>query len=197
MIRVCILGSIGSGKTFVSKLFNCPVFNADKEVGLIYKNNKSCYQKLKKILPEYVQSFPILRSELIRAVLNDKKNLKKISNIVHPLVRSRLKFFIEKNKRKKMIILDIPLLIENKLNQKNDVLIFVSSKKEKILKRIKKRKHYNKKIITNLKENQLILSKKKQLANYTVDNNFALSKMKNKIKVLKKRILNERNNIRY
>ena len=197
MIRVCILGSIASGKTFVSKLFNCPVFNADKEVGLIYKNNKSCHQKLKKILPEYVQSFPILRSELIRAVLNDKKNLKKISNIVHPLVRSRLKFFIEKNKRKKMIILDIPLLIENKLNQKNDVLIFVSSKKEKILKRIKKRKHYNKKIITNLKENQLILSKKKQLANYTVDNNFALSKMKNKIKVLKKRILNERSNIRY
>ena len=197
MKRIGILGDIGSGKSYVAKNFGYPVFNADYEVSKLYQKNRKIYQKLKKILPEYVQSFPILRSELIRAVLNDKKNLKKISNIVHPLVRSRLKLFIEKNKRKKMIILDIPLLIENKLNQKNDVLIFVSSKKEKILKRIKKRKHYNKKIITNLKENQLILSKKKQLANYTVDNNFALSKMKNKIKVLKKRILNERSNIRY
>tara|TARA_B100000886_G_scaffold329667_1_gene279271 strand:+ start:121 stop:714 length:594 start_codon:yes stop_codon:yes gene_type:complete len=197
MIRVCILGSIGSGKTFVSKLFNSPVFNADKEVNLLYKNNKNCYQKLKKILPKYIKSFPIARSELIKAVLNNKKNLRKISNIVHPLVRSRLKFFIKKNKKKKMIILDIPLLIENKLNRKNDILIFVVSKKEKILKRLKKRENYNKKMLANLRENQLILSKKKQLADYLIDNNFSHSKMKNKIKVLKEKILNERNNIRY
>ncbi len=197
MIRVCILGSIGSGKTFVSKLFDCPVFNADKEVDLIYKKNKKCYQKLNKILPRYIQSFPILRSELIKAVLNNKKNLKKISNVVHPLVRSKLKFFIEKNKRKKIVILDIPLLIENKLNKKSDILIFVKSRKEKILKRLKKRENYNKKILANLRENQLMLSKKKQLANYIIDNNFTQSKMKNKIKILKERILNEGSNIRY
>ena len=48
MIRIGLLGNIGSGKSFISKLFNSPVFNADKEVNYIYKNNKNCFIKLKK-----------------------------------------------------------------------------------------------------------------------------------------------------
>ena len=48
MIRLGIIGSIGSGKSFVSKLFKYPVFNADDEVKYLYKNNKNCFRKLKK-----------------------------------------------------------------------------------------------------------------------------------------------------
>ena len=48
MIRIAILGGIGSGKTYIAKLFNFPVFNADLEVAKIYKNNKQCFKKLKK-----------------------------------------------------------------------------------------------------------------------------------------------------
>ena len=48
MIRVCVLGSIASGKSFISKLFNCPIFNADMEVVDIYKKDKSCFKKLNK-----------------------------------------------------------------------------------------------------------------------------------------------------
>ena len=48
MIKIAILGDIGAGKTFVSKLFGFPVFNADKEVKKIYKGNKKCFNKLKK-----------------------------------------------------------------------------------------------------------------------------------------------------
>ncbi len=48
MIKVGILGDIGSGKSFVAKQFGYPVFNADKEVSDIYKNDKSCYNKIKK-----------------------------------------------------------------------------------------------------------------------------------------------------
>ena len=48
MIKIGILGDIGSGKSFVAKQFGYPVFNADKEVSDIYKNDKSCYKKIKK-----------------------------------------------------------------------------------------------------------------------------------------------------
>ena len=48
MIKIAILGDIGSGKTFIAKLFGFPVFNADKEVIKIYKKNKKCFNKLKK-----------------------------------------------------------------------------------------------------------------------------------------------------
>ena len=45
MIRVGIIGGIGSGKTFISKLFDYPVFNADDEVKYIYRKNKECFNK--------------------------------------------------------------------------------------------------------------------------------------------------------
>ena len=103
MIRVGIIGNIASGKSFIAKLFNCPVFNADREVNFLYKNSKKCFKKLKKILPNNIKSFPIKKSEIISAINDDKKNLKKVSSVVHPMVRKQMKNFIRKNKNKKLV----------------------------------------------------------------------------------------------
>ena len=59
MIKIGILGDIGSGKSFVAKQFSYPIFNADREVAKIYKTEKSCYLKLNKKLPKYINSYPI------------------------------------------------------------------------------------------------------------------------------------------
>ena len=193
MIRIGVIGGIGSGKSFISKLFKSPVFNADREVEFLYKNNLECYKKLKKKLPRFVKSFPISKSQLIKAINEDKKNLKKISSVVHPLVRKKLKSFLNKNKKNKIIVLDIPLLIENKLYNKKDILIFVKSNQNKVINRLRKRKNYNKKIFLNLRKNQANLLKKRKLANYIVDNNFSPNIMKKKISLLKNKILDERN----
>ena len=193
MIRIGVIGGIGSGKSFISKLFKSPVFNADKEVKILYKNNFECYKKLKRILPRFVKSFPISKSQLIKAINEDKKNLKKISSVVHPLIRKKMKLFLNKNKKSKIIILDIPLLVENKLYNKGDILIFVKSSQNKVINRLKKRKNYNRKILLNLRKNQANLLKKKKLANYIVDNNFSPNIMKKKISFLKNKILDERN----
>ena len=193
MIRIGVIGGIGSGKTFISKLFKSPVFNADKEVEFLYKNNLECYKKLKKKLPRFVKSFPISKSQLIKAINEDKKNLKRISSVVHPLVRKKLKSFLNKNKKKQIIVLDIPLLIENKLYNKKDILIFVNSNQNKVINRLRKRKNYDKKILSNLRKNQTNLLKKRKLANYIVDNNFSPNIMKKKIRSLKNKILDERN----
>ena len=193
MIRVGVIGGIGSGKSFISKLFKSPVFDADKEVNALYKNSLDCYKKLNKKLPKFVKTFPISKSQLINAINHDKKNIKKISSIVHPLVRKKMKLFLNKNKKSKLIILDIPLLIENKLYNKKDILIFVKSNQKKVINRLKKRKNYNKKVLINLKKNQVDLFKKRKLANYIVDNNFSPIIMKKKINSLKNKILYERN----
>ncbi len=193
MIRVGVLGSIGSGKSFIAKLFKQPVFNADQEVKIIYKKNIECFKNLKKKIPNYVKSFPIKKIELINAINKDRRNLTKISAIVHPLVRKKMKIFLRKNKDKKMVILDIPLLIENKLNKKNDILIFIKSNKKNILKRLKKRPNFDLNTVKNLKNSQFDLLKKRKLANYIIDNNFSQNIMKKKIKLLKKKILYERN----
>ena len=193
MIRIGVIGGIGSGKSFISKLFKSPVFNADREVEFLYKSNLECFKKLKKKLPRFVKSFPISKSQLIKAINEDKKNLKKISSVVHPLVRKKLKSFLNKNKKNKIIVLDIPLLIENKLYNKKDILIFVNSNQDKVINRLRKRKNYDKKILSNLRKNQANLLKKRKLANYIVDNNFSPNIMKKKISSLKNKILDERN----
>ena len=192
MIRIGVIGGIGSGKSFIAKLFNYPVFNADKEVNLIYRNNRECFKKLKKKLPNYIKSFPIKKTELINAILSSQKNLISISSIVHPIVRRKMKKFLKDKIKSKIVVLDIPLLIENKLNKKDDVLVFVSAKKSKIISRLKKRKNFNKKMLKHLKNNQVTLLKKRKLANYLIDNNFSPNIMKKKIKLIKNNILHER-----
>ena len=193
MIVVGILGDIGSGKSFVSKQFNCPVFNADHEVSKIYSKSKVCYKNLRNKLPKYIKSYPINKSELTSAILANKYNLKKIVNIVHPLVRKKMNHFLRKNAKRKLLILDVPLLIENKLNKKKYILVFVDSKKKQINKRLKKRKNYNKKIIKNLRKLQKTIVHKKKLSTYIIKNDFKLLTVKKRVKFIKKRILNERN----
>ena len=127
MIRAAVIGGIGSGKTFVAKLFKCPVFNADDEVKIIYKTNKACFNKLKKILPSYIKSFPIKKKELVEAINKDKKKPKKNLLYCSSFSQTKMNLFLKKNKKQKIVLLDIPLLIENKLNKKGDILIFIKS----------------------------------------------------------------------
>jgi len=188
-----ILGDIGSGKSFVAKQFGYPVFNADNEVNNLYKKNKSCYKKLRNKLPKYIKSYPINKTELTKAILANKYNLRKIISVVHPLVRKKMYNFLKKNKNKKLVVLDVPLLIENNLNKKKYILIFVESKKSQIDKRLKKRKNYNKKIIEKLRKLQKSLYYKKKLSTYLIKNDFKLLTIKKKVKFIKNIILNERN----
>ena len=189
MIKIGIIGDIGSGKTFVANQFGYPVFNADIEVSKIYKNNKSCFKILKKNFPNHIFSFPISKKEISKLILSNKKNLKKINKIVHPIVRFKMNKFINKNKKKKMIVLDIPLLLENKIKKKDFILVFVDAKKKQIITNLKKRKNYNLKIIKILKKFQLPIKYKKKKSNFVIKNNFKVQTVKKNVKFLKKKIL--------
>ena len=118
MIRIGILGDIGSGKSFIAKSFGYPVFNADYEVNKLYNSDKKVFKKLQKILPKYFYEFPIDKKKVTEAILAKERNLKKIVKIVHLEIRKKMSIFLIKNKGKKIVILDIPLLLENKINKK-------------------------------------------------------------------------------
>ena len=184
MIRIGLIGEIAAGKTFVGKCFGFPVFNADLEVKKIYKTNRKCFKKLNKKFPKNIKKFPIIKNEL-RKIVN-KKNIKIISKIVHPYVRVQLKKFLKKNKSKKYVVLDIPLLIENKLNNKSDILVYIKTPKKVILKRLKNRASYNKKILNILKKKQTNMKKKLKLANFIIYNNLNKKNVLNQIKQIKK-----------
>ena len=191
MIRVAVIGGIGSGKSHVAKKFGFPVFNADVAVAKLYRKNRKCYNKLNKALPKYINSFPIIKSEISEAIMDSENNLKKIVKIIHPEIQLAMNKFIKKNKNKKLIILDIPLLIENKINKKSDILVFVDAKKKEINKRLKKKLHINSKILEKFKKLQLPVEHKKQKADFIIKNNFRNNSIKKNVKkVLKKILLN-------
>jgi len=123
MIRIGILGDIGSGKSYVAKNFGYPVFNADKEVSNLYKKDKKIFLKLKKRLPKFIYTFPINKNKVIDAILDNKINLNKIIKIIHAAIRIEIKKFLKKNNKRKIVILDIPLLLENRINKEGDILI--------------------------------------------------------------------------
>ena len=188
MIRIGIIGRIGSGKSYVSKRLGFPVFDADLEVNKIYKKNKKCFKKLNKILPNYIISYPIKKEEILKAILSNNRNSKKIGKVIHPEVNLRMNKFIKNNKKKKFIILDVPLLIENKINKKKDILVFIDAKKKEINKRLKKRIGYNKKIIRILKKLQLPVEFKRKKSQFIIKNNFKTNSIKKNVKMILKKI---------
>ena len=81
MIKIGILGDIGSGKSYVAKQFGGPLFNADLEVNKLYKKSRKCYKKLNKVLPKFITSFPIKK----KIIAMNKKGI----NILEGLKKRR------------------------------------------------------------------------------------------------------------
>ena len=188
MIIIGILGDIGAGKSYVAQKFGYPVFDADYEVAKLYQQNKNIFNRLKAKLPKYINSFPIEKKEILDAILANTNNLNKIVKIVHFEIRKKLNNFLKKNRNKRIVILDIPLLLENKINKKKDILVYVQSKKSDILKNLIKRKNFNKKLLKKFKAIQLPLNYKKKKSNFIIKNNFTKKSVNDGIRSILKEI---------
>ena len=128
MIKIGITGSISSGKSTVAKLLSKgrhPVFNADRAVANLYKRRDF----IKKIKRKFnIKNSKNIKKEIKNLVKQDKKNIRKLELIIHPLVRREMRIFMKRKKNIKIKIFEIPLLIESKLTKFFDVTIFVGSK---------------------------------------------------------------------
>tara|TARA_Y100001970_G_scaffold183814_1_gene223561 strand:- start:4498 stop:5049 length:552 start_codon:yes stop_codon:yes gene_type:complete len=179
MIKVGITGSIASGKSTVAKILSSkkyPIFDADHEVKKIYKK-KSFKKKIYKILG--VRN----KKDIKRIISKNPKKLKTAEKIIHPHVRKKLRTFIKKNKRKKLLIFEIPLLVESRLMSKFDKIVFVNSKKNLRLRRFLKRKK-DIKLFNILNKRQLKPAKKIKFSDYVINNNNTLAKLMNSVKIL-------------
>ena len=145
MIKIGITGSLSSGKSTVSKIISknkYPIYSADKEVSKLYKEKKFI---LKLVRLFNLKDIKNIKQQIRFIIFQNKKNLKKLENLIHPLVSKNMKKFIKMNKKKKMLVFEIPLLTEGNLVKFFDFIIFVNSKKKLSLKRYMK-KTKNKKL---------------------------------------------------
>ena len=188
MKRIALVGDIGSGKTFYSKLFKYPVFNADLVVSNLYQKDKFLFWEVKKKFPNKIRNFPIKKEELLKIIFQKKKNLNILGKIIHPIVRKKMKNFLKRNKKKKFVVLDVPLFLENKLDIKRDIIVFVEAKKKRINQKLNRRKNINHKLINKLRKNQLPIRLKKKKSTYIIKNNFVRNTAKKNVKMILKKI---------
>jgi len=170
VIALGIVGEIGSGKTYVSKVFKhygYNVFDADKVVHNIYKKNAFINQKISRIFK--LKSKRVNLKDLVNVIIKNPSNIFKLNRIIHPEVKKKLLDFIRKNKKEKLIILDIPLLLETNFKYFADIVVFVDTA-DKILSNLRKKRKINIKLINVLKKYHFNKEKKKTLSDFIIKN---------------------------
>ena len=177
MIKIGITGSLASGKTTASKMLSFrrgPLFSADKAVKELYqnKNFKSLIGKRFKI-----KNNKQIKKSLINLILEDKKNIKRLEKIIHPLVRKKMRNFTSQNKNKKFLFYEIPLLIESKLMKNFNVVIFIKANKQLRLRRFHS-KSGDKKMFNILNDKQMNDTKKVKYCDHVVVNEKNLNILK-------------------
>jgi len=189
MIKVGILGSVGSGKSFVANIFKelgFNIFSADQIVSQIYERNKNINKKISIFFKLKLNRGKINKNELRDTLKKNPKKFKYLNKIIHPIVRKKLILFLSKYKKTKLVVLDIPLLIENKMFNFVDIFIFVKTKPNIFKIRIKKRRNLDKQFLKLLENQQADEKIKKSYADFTVDNS-----TKDKVKLQVKKILDK------
>ena len=189
MVRIGILGSVGSGKTFIANIFkelSFNIFSADNEVVNIYKNNKIVNKKIAKFFKLKLYKGKINKQDLRDSLKKNPKKFKFLNKTIHPIVRKRLAIFLSRFKKNKLVVLDIPLLVENKMLNFVDILVLVKTRSNSFLSRIKKRKNLDKQFLNILKKQQVSEKIKETYADFIIYNS-----SKNKVKLQVKNIIDK------
>ena len=195
MIVIGITGGIASGKSTVSNIFkedyNAYIFDADKEAKFLLLN--------KKISEEILQTFPELEStdslSMSKIVFKNEENQKKLNSILHPAVNIELLKRIEKighEKKYPIFIIDAALIIESGsyeyYYESGAYLILLTSSKTTRIERALSRGNLSKKSIKERMDLQWADDKKKDYADYILENNGSLDQLKSSITFLVKEI---------
>jgi dephospho-CoA kinase len=189
MVRIGILGSVGSGKTFIANIFkelSFNIFSADNEVANIYKNNKIVNKKIAKFFKLKLYKSKINKQDLRDSLKKNPKKFKFLNKTIHPIVRKRLAIFLSRFKKNKLVVLDVPLLVENKMLNFVDILVLVKTRSNSFLSRIKKRKNLDKQFLNILRKQQASEKIKESYADFIIYNS-----SKNKVKLQVKNIIDK------
>ena len=142
------------------------------------KNFKSLIRKILKI-----KKNEGLKKSLKKLILKNKKNIKKLEKIIHPKVRKKMINFSLKNRNKRFLFYEIPLLVESKLMKYFNIIIFIKAKKKLRLKRFLL-KNGDKKLFNLLNNKQMKDSKKIKFCDHIVVNEKTLSVLKKNLLVI-------------
>ncbi len=191
MIKIGLTGSIGMGKTETAKIFNSlkiPVYDADASVHKIYESGNIGALAIKDMFPEAISADGSVDREILGSiVVGNKTNIKKLEKIIHPLLKEDRIDFFKKNINEKIVVLDIPLLLETNGESQVDYVVVVSTseniQKQRVLKRPNMTEDKFEKILLSQMPNDI----KCQKADFIIDTSISIDDAKKQVlNILKK-----------
>ena len=178
---IAITGGIGSGKsTFCSKLKEkgFKIHSSDEQVAKIYKNpEKKFVTYLRTIgLSKSISKKNIDKKIISKIIFENKQIRKKLELYIFKIVRKKRSDFIkqEKQKKTKLIFIDIPLLFENNLEKQFNKVISIIASKRVRLKRLKKTRKMTENQFKNITRSQTSDVIRKKKSDYVIYNNSTL-----------------------
>ena len=188
---IAITGGIGSGKsTLCSKLKDkgFKIHSSDEQVAKIYKNpDKKFFTYLRTIgLSKSISKKNIDKNIISKIIFENKQIRKKLELYIFKIVRKKRSDFIkqEKEKKTRLIFIDIPLLFENNLEKQFHKVISIIASKQVRLKRLKKTRKMTETQFKNIIKSQTSDVIRKNKSDYVIYNNSTLKDYKTKINKL-------------
>ena len=172
MIILGLTGSVGMGKTEAGKYFlknNIDVFDCDKEIANLY-SKKEIIKEIKNKFPSTVLENKVDKTALTKLVFSDRKKLKSLEEVLHKKLRKEQSFWLRKKirQKKKILVFDVPLLLEKDNLNKYDIILILSCSKDIQRRRVLNRENWNEERFENTLKAQIPDSKKKALADIIV-----------------------------
>ena len=174
MKKIGLTGGIGTGKTYVSEIFerlNIPVFNSDTYAKQCLSNDKSLIEKLKKEFGNAIYDGDLLQKEVLsNIVFNDSNSLEKLNRLVHPLVNEKFKSWCDLQDDAPFVVKEAAILFESGAHLDLDAIICVSCPEEIRIKRIKQRDNISTDLIQKRINSQMAQDKKEQISDFIIVN---------------------------
>lgn len=172
MIKLGLTGSIGMGKSTTAQIFadkDVPVYDADAVVHQLYQSE--AVPLIAEAFPEAVIDGQVDRKILSASVLGKPDQLKKLENIVHPLVHAKEQQFLRDAEAKgaKLVVLDIPLLFETGGTNRVDKILVVSAPYEMQRERVLSRENMTEEKFQSILARQMPDAEKRAKADFIVD----------------------------
>ena len=201
-----LTGGIASGKNFIAEIFaknGAVIFDADVEVHKLLESDKSTIEEVINSFPESFIEQKINRKILGKIVFSNSKKLEILEKILHPKVRKKYQSFLDKSKKegKKLVILNIPLLLEKKGYEYDKIIAVISTKSIQRKRFLARTKEFYPETFAEEKENlikqfekiflkQTTNKDRKKVADFVIDNtkskDFTISQVKSLNKLLEK-----------
>ena len=187
-----LTGSIAMGKTTVSNMFRdigVPVWCADNEVNTLYSKNGAATKIFIKEFPSVVIETGVDKTKLRNLIHRDNTILKKIEEIVHPLLHGSKTSFANLHKKHPLIIYDIPLLFEKNQERDFDAVVLVTASEITQKNRVLRRTNITEKDFQLIKRNQLNEKDKLKRANFVINTEKSLLETKKDVNDLYQKIM--------